>query len=73
VVFRSLATHGGEARASLTELYHRALRREPTGAELEALLGLAAAAADAGSAQPARDWMTAVCFAVLTSAESVFY
>ena len=60
-------------RNAITALYQRGLLRDPTEAEVEALVQLATRVEATGSPTPGRDWMTAACFAVLSSAESVFF
>ena len=57
----------------ITSLYQRALMRDPTETEVGALSRLVSQIEATGSQTPGRDWMTGVCFAVLSSAESVFF
>lgn len=64
---------GASVRAALTGLYQRTLLRDPTEAELGTLSGLATELETLGGPTPGRDWMVASCFAVLSSAESVFF
>ncbi|MFP2956426.1 hypothetical protein ACLEPN_00985 [Myxococcus sp. 1LA] len=64
---------GQPVRDAIHALYQRALLRDAEGAEVDAWLQLAADIESSGSTRPGRDWMTAVCFAVLSSAESVFF
>jgi hypothetical protein len=47
--------------------------RNPYRNEVERYVRLATDIESTGNAEPARAWMQAVCFAILTSAESVFY
>lgn len=70
---RLASREGPEVRAAITTLYQRGLLREPTGEETTALVQLAADVESSGSPRPGRDWMTAACFVVLSSAESVFF
>ncbi|MCY1022952.1 hypothetical protein [Pyxidicoccus sp. MSG2] len=70
---RLVGRDGAPVRNAITSLYQRGLLRDPTEAEVEALLQLAASVEATGSPTPGRDWMTAACFAVLSSAESVFF
>jgi hypothetical protein len=58
---------------AITALYQRALLRDPTQAEVDTLLQLATDIEGSSSQTPGRDWMKAACFAVLSSAESVFF
>lgn len=64
---------GAPVRDAITALYQRALLRDPTQAEVGTLSQLATQLESTGSQTPGRDWMTASCFAVLSSAESVFF
>ena len=81
VVFKSIPVTGGrlsnpqalEVRLALTELAQRGWLRDPTEAELALLLQLNLDIQATGVAEPAKTWMEAACFAVLSSAESVFY
>ena len=69
-----LASREGEpVKHAITALYQRALLRDPTEAEVGTLLQLATDIESSGSQAPGRDWMKAACFAVLSSAESVFF
>lgn len=70
---RLTSPDGVEARAAIVQLYNRVMLREPTDAETARLVQLARDVEAKGGAQPGRDWMKAACFAVLSSAESVFY
>lgn len=55
-------------------LYKRALSRRAKASEIDHLRQLYVDVAASGqSAQPARDWATLGCFAVLTTMESLFY
>jgi len=81
VVFKGLPTTGarltnpdsGEVAASIGLLTQRALQRDPYVDEVARYVKLAKDIEASGSADPAREWMQAACFAVLSSAESVFY
>lgn len=81
VVFKSLPVTAGklsnpsgpEVRLAITELAQRGWLRDPTGAEIALLLQLNTDIEATGVAEPAKTWMQAACFAVLSSAESVFY
>lgn len=81
VVFTSIPVTAGklsnpqapEVRLALTELAQRGWLRDPTEAELALLLQLNVDIEATGVAEPAKTWMEAACFAVLSSAESVFY
>lgn len=64
---------GPELTTAIGELTHRALQRDPYTNEVARYLQLAKDIEASGNAEPARAWMQAVCFAVLSSAESVFY
>ena len=69
-----LATREGTpVKDAITALYQRGLLRDPTDAELSALIQLSTDIESSGSAHPGQDWMKAACFVVLTSAESVFF
>ena len=81
LIFKSLpvtagrlsAPRGPEVRAALTELAQRGWLRDPTEAELSILMQLNTDIEATGVPEPAKAWMQASCFAVLSSAESVFY
>lgn len=81
VVFRGLPmtgqkltnADGPEVTAIIGELTHRALAREPYTNEVATYVKLAKDIEATGTAEPAREWMLSVCFAVLSSTESVFY
>jgi hypothetical protein len=81
VVFRALpltgkkftSTDAPELPAVVGELTRRALLRDPYAPELTRYVQLAKDIEATGSAEPARAWLQAVCFAVLSSTESVFY
>jgi hypothetical protein len=81
VVFRGLSltgpkltnTDGPDVTASIGALTQRALQRDPYASEVVRYEKLAREIEATGNAQPARAWMQATCFAVLSSAESVFY
>jgi hypothetical protein len=64
---------GAPLHDAITSLYKRTLLRAPTEAEVGALSQLATQIEASGSPTPGRDWMTASCFAVLSSAESIFF
>lgn len=69
-----LADAGGAAvKDAVTQLYRRAVLRDPTSAEVAGLVQLAHDIEALNHAEPGRDWMKAACVAVLSSAESVFY
>lgn len=67
------APSGPEVRLALTELAQRAWLRDPTEAELDLLIKLNTDIEATGVAEPAKAWMQSACFAVFSSAESVFY
>ncbi|MFY0573837.1 hypothetical protein ACN28S_05215 [Cystobacter fuscus] len=64
---------GAPVRDAITSLYQRALLRDPTETEVGTLSRLATQLESMGGQTPGRDWMTASCFAVLSSAESIFF
>ena len=64
---------GHEVGATIADLYHRALLREPKAAETEHLRDLYRQIESAGSTAPARDWATLSCYAVFTTLEAIFY
>jgi hypothetical protein len=64
---------GAPVRDAITSLYQRVLLRDPTETEVGALSRLATEIESKGTQTPGRDWMIASCFAVLSSAESVFF
>jgi len=64
---------GEEVRAAITQLVQRGLLREPSENEVARYIKLARDIEATGNAEPARAWMQAVCFAVFSSAEAVFY
>ncbi len=70
---RLVGQQGQPVRDAINVLYQRGLQRDAEGSELDAWLRLAAAIESSGRGRPGRDWMTAVCFGVLSSAESVFF
>lgn len=80
VVFRGVPQRGAklanldgpELPAVIGELTRRVLLREPYEREVTRYVQLAKDL-DASDAEPARSWMQAVCFAVVSSTESVFY
>ena len=57
----------------ITTLYRRGHLRDPKPSEIDHLRQLYLDIAAAGGANPARDWATLSCYAVLTTLESVFY
>jgi hypothetical protein len=61
------------AQASITELYHRALLRDPKARELEHFADLYRSIEADGAPNPGRDWAILTCFSVLTSLEALFY
>ncbi len=81
IVFKSIPVNAGkltnaqgpEVRLALTELAQRGWLRDPTEAELQHLIQLNADLEATNVADPATTWMKAACFAVLSSAEAVFY
>ena len=60
-------------RGLITSLTQRALLRNPYRNEVERYIELAKAIEATGNAEPAKSWMQSVCFAILSSAESIFY
>ncbi len=64
---------GPEVRGVIGLLTQRVYLRNPYRNELERYVRLAKDIETTGNAEPARAWMQAVCFAILSSAESVFY
>ncbi|QRN94353.1 hypothetical protein JRI60_35200 [Archangium violaceum] len=70
---RLASRDGAPVRDAITSLYQRALLRDPTETEVGTLSQLATQIESKGSQTPGRDWMVASCFAVLSSAESVFF
>ncbi len=81
VVFRGLSltgprltnAEGPEVTTAIGALTQRALQRDPYANEVARYVKLARDIEATGNAEPGRAWMQAVCFAVLSSAESVFY
>jgi hypothetical protein len=81
VVFRGLTMTGAklmnpegpEVTTAIGALTHRVLQRDPYSNEVARYMKLAKDIEATGNPEPARAWMQAVCFAVLSSAESVFY
>lgn len=81
VVFRGLTMSGAklanaegpEVTQAIGELTHRALQRDPYANEIARYVKLAKDIEATGNVEPGRAWMQAVCFAVMSSAESVFY
>ncbi len=81
IVFKSIPVSAGklmnaqgpEVRLALTELAQRGWLRDPTEAELQQLIQLNTDIEATNVADPATTWMKAACFAVLSSAEAVFY
>jgi hypothetical protein len=70
---RLVSREGAPVRDAITSLYQRTLLRDPSETEVGALSQLAAQIEASGSQTPGRDWMTMACFAVLSSAESIFF
>jgi hypothetical protein len=64
---------GPEVHSAITQLVQRTYLRNPYRPEVDRYVRLAKDIEAAGTATPAKDWMQSVCFAVLSSAESVFY
>lgn len=64
---------GDEVRGAIAQLTQRLLQRDPTDTEVKRYVQLAREIETTPSAEPARAWMQAVCFAVVSSAEAVFY
>lgn len=64
---------GPELPAVIGELTRRVLLREPYDREVTRYVQLAKDIAATSEAEPARAWMQGVCFAVVSSTESVFY
>jgi hypothetical protein len=64
---------GPAAKQVIISLYRRALQRNPTQPEVDALLKLAVDLNAKGEPRAAGDWIISACFVVLSSAESVFY
>lgn len=81
VIFRGIPLDGNklansdgpEVRGVIGLLTQRVFLRNPYRNELERYVRLAKDIEGAGNATPARAWMQSVCFAILSSAESVFY
>ncbi len=81
VVFRGLPMtgprltkpDGAEVVAIIGEMTRRGLLREPYENEVTRYVQLAKDLDGSGTAEPARAWMVSLCFAVLSSSESVFY
>lgn len=81
VIFRGIKLSGAklanpdgeEVRAAITQLVQRGFLREPSENELARYTKLARDIEATGNAEPASAWMQAVCFAVFSSAEAVFY
>lgn len=63
----------GVAADAITRMYQAALQRNPTASETEMLIAMYGELVDAGADNPAREFAIGICFAVLTSAESIFY
>lgn len=64
---------GDEVRGAIAQLTQRLLQRDPTDTEVKRYIQLARDIEATPSTEPARAWMQAVCFAVVSSAEAVFY
>jgi hypothetical protein len=81
VVFRGIPLNadklatpdGAEVKQAIAQLTQRALQRDPYPSEVTRYVQLAKDIEALGQPAPARAWMQAVCFAVLSSSESVFY
>lgn len=81
VLFRGIALDGkklaspdgAEAREAIVQLFQRVFLRKPYRTEIDRYVQLVREIEATGNAEPARAWMQSVCFAVLTSTESVFY
>lgn len=81
VVFRGIPLSGAklanpdgdEVRGAIAQLTQRMFQRDPSDAEVKRYVQLAREIEATPSAEPARAWMQAVCFAVVSSAEAVFY
>ena len=59
--------------AAIETLYKRALARRPTPEEVTHLVGFYSDVLNSGVDNPANQWAKGVCFAVLTTVESLFY
>ncbi len=70
---RLVDREGTAVRDAINGLYQRGLQRDAQASEMQAWVQLAADIESSTRPAPGRDWMTAVCFAVLSSAESVFF
>ena len=57
----------------IDRLYTRALLRHSTAEETDALKGLYGPVVESGDRRPGRSWAIGTCFAVLTTAEFLFY
>lgn len=64
---------GDEVRGAITQLVQRSLQRDPYGHEVARYVQLAKDIEATGNGEPARAWMQATCFAVISSPEAVFY
>lgn len=64
---------GAEVRALIAQVTQRALQRDPHPIELTRFAQLARDIEKSGEGEPASAFMKALCFAVLSSTESVFY
>ncbi len=60
-------------QASITRLYRKGLARNPSEVETQALIDFAGEVEQTGSEEPAKEWATLSCYAVLTSMENIFY
>lgn len=65
--------NGAAVKDAITQLYQRAILRDPTDGEVAGLVQLAHDIEALNGAQPGKDWMKAACLSVLSSTESVFY
>ncbi|WP_426752025.1 hypothetical protein [Myxococcus sp. Y35] len=70
---RLVDRQGKLVQDAVNALYQRGLQRDALASEVDTWVQLAAEIESSSSLRPGRDWMTAVCFAVLSSAESVFF
>lgn len=64
---------GAEVRGAIVQLTQRALQRDPYENEVARLVQLAKDIEATGTAEPARAFMQASCYAILSLPEAVFY
>lgn len=64
---------GAEVRSGIIEVTQRILLRKPYRTEVERYVKLARDSEATGTPEPARAFLQSLCFAVLSSTESVFY